>query len=157
MDYLNSLLKYYLGNIISFKNLCSTESSSDQMEVSIKALLYFMSSIEDEKSIKLFHEHVPKILPGLFSAFTNDEAVDAHGRELVLDILYYCLRTVSWADGIDNDLVDACLQDTFNSWMSLFVQIIQTNPRSFFDIKKNALKCLTVIFRDFINYSRDCL
>jgi len=81
MDYLNSLLKYYLGNIISFKNLCSTESSSDQMEVSIKALLYFMSSIEDEKSIKLFHEHVPKILPGLFSAFTNDEAVDAHGRE----------------------------------------------------------------------------
>jgi hypothetical protein len=35
--------------------------------------------------------------------------------------------------------------------------VIQTNPRSFFDIKKSALKCLTVIFRDFINYSRDCL
>jgi hypothetical protein len=107
-------------NLIVF----SSESSSDQMDVSIRALLYFMKSIEDEKSIKKFHELVPKILPGLFSAFTNDEAVDAHGRELVLDILYYCLRTVSWADGIDNELVDSCLQDTFNSWMSLFVQII---------------------------------
>lgn len=41
--------------------------------------------------------------------------------------------------------------------MALFLQIIQTNPKAFFDIKKNALKCLTVIFRDFINYSRECI
>lgn len=67
------------------------------------------------------------------------------------------MRTVSWADGIDNELVDNCLGETFNSWMALFLQIIQTNPKAFFDIKKNALKCLTVIFRDFINYSRDCM
>ncbi len=115
---------HYQGKVYKGNKCHSSETSSDQMDVSIRALLYFMQSIEDEKSIKLFHEHVPKILPGLFSAFTNDEAVDAHGRELVLDILYYCLRTVSWADGIDNELVDNCLQDTFNSWMSLFVQII---------------------------------
>jgi hypothetical protein len=41
--------------------------------------------------------------------------------------------------------------------MALFLQIIQTNPKTFFDVKKNALKCLTVIFRDFINYSRECI
>jgi hypothetical protein len=41
--------------------------------------------------------------------------------------------------------------------MALFKQIIQTNPKAFFDVKRNALKCLTVIFRDFINYSRDCI
>ena len=99
---------------------------------------------------------VAKILPNLFSAFTNDD-VDAHGRELVLEVLFLCLRTVSWADGIDNELVDNCLGETFNSWMALFVQIIQTNPKTFFDIKRNALKCMTVIFRDFINYSRDCI
>lgn len=72
-------------------------------------------------------------------------------------MLYFSLRTVSWADGIDTEVVEASLSETFNSWMSLFLQVIQTNPRSFFDIKKSALKCLTVIFRDFINYSRDCL
>jgi hypothetical protein len=74
-----------------------------------------------------------------------------------LEALYLSLRTVSWADGIDNALVDACLSETFNSWIALFLQIIQTNPKTFFDIKKNALKCLTVIFRDFISYSRECL
>jgi hypothetical protein len=64
---------------------------------------------------------------------------------------------VSWADGIENEIVEESLNETFNNWMALFLQIIQTNPRSFFDIKKSALKCLTVIFRDFINYSRECL
>lgn len=87
----------------------------------------------------------------------NDELVDAHSRELILEVLYLCLRTVSWADGIDNELVEASLGDTFNSWMALFLQVIQTSPKSFFYIKKSALKCLTVIFRDFINYSRECL
>ena len=100
---------------------------------------------------------MPKILPALQSSFMNDELVDAHSRELILEVLYLCLRTVSWADGIDNELVEASLGDTFNSWMALFLQVIQTNPKSFFYIKKSALKCLTVIFRDFINYSRECL
>jgi hypothetical protein len=99
---------------------------------------------------------VPKILPALFSAFTNEE-VNAHGREQILEVLYLCLRTVSWADGIDNELVDSCLNETFNSWIALFLQILQTNPKAFFDLKKNSLKCLTVIFRDFINYSRECI
>ena len=106
--------------------------------------------------MKQFHSLVPKILPALFSGFTNDE-VTAHGREIILEVFYLCLRTISWADGIDNELVSGCLNETFNSWMALFLQIIQTNPKAFFDIKKNALKCLTVIFRDFINYSRDCI
>lgn len=119
-------------------------------------MIYFIEKIEDESAIKQFHEFVSKILPALFSAFTNEE-VTAHGREQILEVFYLCLRTVSWADGIDNELVDSCLGETFNSWMALFLQIIQTNPKAFFDIKKNALKCLTVIFRDFINYSRDCI
>lgn len=68
----------------------------------------------------MFSDFVPNILPALFSAFTNEE-VNAHGRELVLEALYLCLRTISWADGIDRNLVDSCLSETFNSWMALFV------------------------------------
>ena len=127
-----------------------------QVETTLRTLIKFLEYIQDEQSIRQFAEFVPKILPNLFSAFTNEE-VDAHGRELVLEVLFLCLRTVSWADGIDNELVDTCLGETFNSWMALFLQIIQTNPKTFFDIKRNALKCMTVIFRDFINYSRDCI
>jgi hypothetical protein len=115
-----------------------------------------LEAIEDETAMKQFHTFVPKILPSLYSAFTNSET-DAHGRDQILDAFYLCLRTISWADGIDNELVGNCLDETFNTWMALFKQIIQTNPKAFFDVKKNALKCLTVIFRDFINYSRDCI
>lgn len=125
--------------------------------MTLRSLIYFMEQIEDERSIKQFSLFVPKILPALFSTFTNDTDVDAKGREKVLQLFYLCLRTVSWADGLDNQLVEDCLNETFNNWMALFVQLIQTNPKSFFDIKRNALKCLTVIFRDFLNYSRECI
>jgi hypothetical protein len=47
---------------------------------------------------------VSRILPSLFSAFTKDE-VTAHLREQILEVFYLCLRSVSWADGIDNELV----------------------------------------------------
>lgn len=50
------------------------------IDLTLRTLIFFISKIEDERSIKQFHEFVPKILPSLFSAFTNDE-VDAHGRE----------------------------------------------------------------------------
>jgi hypothetical protein len=112
--------------------------------------------IEHEAIIKDFFNYVPPILAAILSAFTNDE-ITSHGREQLLHIFYLCLRTISWADGIDNQLIDFCLNETFNQWMVLFLQVIQTDANKFFDIKRNALKCLTVIFRDFINYSRDCI
>ena len=71
--------------------------------------------------MKQFNEYLPKLLPPLQSAFMNDELVDAHGREQILEVLYYCLRTVSWADGIDNEIVEESLNDTFNNWMALFL------------------------------------
>lgn len=119
---LRQLSRHFQGSI-KISKLFSAETS-EEIELSLRTLLYFLQAIDDEKSVKLFHQFVPKILPNLFSAFTNDELVNAHGREQILDVLYYCLRTVSWADGIDNDLVEACLSETFNSWMSLFLQVI---------------------------------
>lgn len=139
-------------------NILYREHSGDlnRIDTSLRTIIYFLDLLEDENAIRLFHKFVPMMLPTLFSAFTNEE-IDAHGREQILEVFYLCLRTVSWADGIDNELVENCLSETFNSWMALFLQILQTNPKAFFDIKKNALKCLTVIFRDYMNYSRECI
>ena len=72
-----------------------------------------MEKLEDEKAIKQFTAFVPRILPALLSSFVND-LVDAHGREQILQAFYLILRTVSWADGIDNHLVEGCLNETFN-------------------------------------------
>ena len=59
----------------------------------------------------------------LLSAFANS-VIDSHGRELILHILFLNLRCVSWADGIDNLLVEECLNETFNQWMTVFIQVI---------------------------------
>ena len=127
-----------------------------KIDLGTRVILNVLQAIEDEHAMKQFHAFVPKLLPAFYAAFTCSET-DAHGRAQILEAFYLCLRTISWADGIDNDLVSACLDDQFNTWMALFQQLIQTNAKSFFEIKKNALKCLTVVFRDFINYSRDCI
>ncbi len=85
----------------------STQESY-QVDMYLTALICFIEKVDEEESMKKFAPFVPKILPALFSAFTNDD-VTAKGREKVLQVLHLCLRTVSWADGIDNDLVDFCL------------------------------------------------
>ena len=153
---LSSEFPSILGFLDNVLEQMSAAQEAHQVDMHLTALITFVERVDDERSMKQFAQFVPKILPALFTAFTNDE-VTAKGREKVLQVLHLCLRTVSWADGIDNELVDSCLSDTFNSWMALFIQLIQTNPKTFFDIKRNALMCLTVIFRDYINYSRECI
>ena len=99
---------------------------------------------------------MPLLLPALFEAFTSEET-GVHGREQILHLFYLLIRLIAWADGIDNELVQECLGETFQSWMALFLQIIQSNPNQYFNVKKNALKCLTVIFRDLINFSKESI
>ena len=39
----------------------------------------------------------------------------------ILHIIYLNLRCISWADGIQNDLIESCLNSTINEWMKIFV------------------------------------
>ena len=98
------------------ENLTDEVTESDnkyQLDSLLRTLMYLLEKIEDEVQIKHFHVHVSTILQSLLSAFTSSE-IDVHGRELILQILFMCLRCVSWADGIDNSLVEDALNDTFN-------------------------------------------
>jgi len=47
-----------------------------------------------------------------------------HSREQILHLFYTLIRLVTWADGRDNELVSASLDETFQSWMALFLQLI---------------------------------
>ena len=120
------------------------------IDASLQAVIYSMQ--HDEK----YHVMINKMLENLFSAFTSPQS-DSKIREKCFEVYHRCLRCVSWADGIDEQVITTALDDTFNTWMTLFIQVIQSNPKIHFDIKKNALKCLTVIFRDMINYSLECI
>lgn len=98
----------------------------------------------------------PKCLPVMLEAFTKEE-VGPHSRSNILIVFFLMVRGIAWADGIDNELVQACLDDTFSNWMALFLQILQSSTNRNFVVKKYALRCLTVIFRDLLNYSRSSL
>lgn len=76
----------------------------------------------------MLHQLVPIALPALFETFTNEE-IGVPEREQILNLFYMLIRLVAWADGRDNELVEECLGETFQSWMALFLQIIQSNPR----------------------------
>lgn len=78
---------WFIGNycrkliiVIIIISLTEFRFDINLIDLSLRTLIFFLSKLDDEKSIKQFQEFVPKILPPLFSAFTNDE-VDAHGRE----------------------------------------------------------------------------
>jgi hypothetical protein len=92
----------------------------------------------------------------MLEAFTKEE-MGSKGRAHTLNLLYLMIRGIAWADGIDNDLVATCLDETFGSWMALFLQILQSSTARNFIVKRNALKCLTVVFRDLLNYSRNSI
>ena len=106
-----------------------TEVLSDgeyaQVDLAIRALTGLIEQIDNEAIIKEFHPFVPSIISALLSAFTNED-IGSHGRQKVLHVFYLCLRTISWADGIDNELIESCLGETFNQWMAIFLQVIQT-------------------------------
>jgi len=127
-----------------------------ETEFVLHALQLFLEAVEEEQEKKLLHKHIARLVPALFSAMVSDAAT-SRLREKVLAVFHLCLQAISWADGKDPQVLEACLSEHFNQWIALFTQIIQANPRQFFDVKRNALRCLTVIFRDFINYSKECI
>ena len=90
----------------------------DVVDASLRVVIYTIERCDDR-----FHIFLPQLLPYLFSAFTFAEATPKI-REKSLYAYYLSLRTVAWADGLDNDLIARCLDETFNMWMALFLQIV---------------------------------
>ena len=95
-------------------------------------------------------------MPMLLETFTSEE-ITTRDRSHILHLLYIMIRGIAWADGLDNELIQNCLNETFGNWMAIFLQIIQSNATKNITVKINALSCLTVIFRDLINYSRNSI
>jgi len=80
-----------------------------------------------------------KILAYLYDAFGYYEENEAR-RSKCFFLMYLCLRSFAWADGTQNDLVAKCLDQSFPAWMALIVAVFQTNSKTNFEIKRNALR-----------------
>ena len=84
-------------------------------------LLKFEEHFKDQEFAKqLYAVLTPICLPILLEAFTKEE-MGAQGRSHTLVLFYLMVRGIAWADGIDNELLHSCLDETFGSWMALFL------------------------------------
>jgi hypothetical protein len=104
------------------------ESNTVAISLALDVLLHLFTSLEEkiedqELSKNLFSKVVPMILPILLEAFTNEE-LEALDRSHILHLFYLMVRGIAWADGLDNSIIESCLNETFNNWMALFLQII---------------------------------
>jgi hypothetical protein len=70
-----------------------------------------MSENNGENS-SLIKEVVPNLLEKGFSIFAQPE-LNENLREKILILVYQVFRSISYADGTDNHLVNKCLDSTF--------------------------------------------
>lgn len=96
-----------------------------------------------------------KVLYNLFNKFV--EIPSEQIRALVLKSVYHLLRLMAWADGKDNGIVRALLEETYSIWLGLILSLIQTNPKTILKIKNYSMKILTVLIRDYANFTKESL
>jgi hypothetical protein len=84
----------------------------------------FLDGLTDERMIKKFEKHVPQILEGMLKVYGSQNKLGMHGKTQALKVFYLCLRCISWADGIENELVEKCLNSTFNQWISICIGLL---------------------------------
>ena len=89
----------------------------ESADLGFRVIRFFLESVEQNDggaSMRTMFHMVPILMPSLFEAFTNEDIEHKiHTREQILHLFYLLLRLVAWADGIDNELVESCLGETF--------------------------------------------
>jgi len=56
----------------------------------------------------------------LLETFTCEEST-TRDRSHILYLVYIMIRGIAWADGLDNELVENCLGETFGNWMAILL------------------------------------
>jgi len=85
-----------------------------------------------------YYKYSGPLLSALFNSFINTEK--EYQREIILSIIHKVLRSLSWADGVEDAIVSKSLDDVFHSLMALLVATLQTFPRIHFRLRTQALK-----------------
>ena len=65
-----------------------------------------------------------------------------------------CLESLSWADGIDQNLVDKTLNPTWWAWFNIFSESLNSQT-VLLSTKQKILKLLTCFYRDFSHFSQE--
>lgn len=144
-----------------FDSLFSMASNLQSLDAVLKAICIVFSECDDRLC-----RAVSYLLPRLYSLMQSP-GLPSHMQERILLIVYYCMDSLSWADGVDNALLHASLDSTWSNWLSLLLNLLGNpaslltpydageNARSMLALKRFSLRTLTVFFRDYTNYSKE--
>lgn len=93
----------------------------------------------------------PLIMPALLELYKNNwnEVI----RDKIIEVAGLCLESLSWADGVDNELVEMTLSGNWWTWFSLLSESI-ASPAVSFETKQKVLKLLTCFYRDYPIFSQ---
>ena len=74
-------------------------------------------------------------------------------KDKIIEVVGLCLESLSWADGIDQGLVERALSSVWWSWYLIFSETINSASVSLFT-KQKVFKLLTCFYRDFTIFSQ---
>jgi hypothetical protein len=77
-----------------------------------------LQRLQGEELVRSLQSYIPTLMQAGLSAFST---VGKKGRERLLEMVELCLRSISWADGLEDEVVEECLDETFNQWMAVFL------------------------------------
>lgn len=85
------------------------------------------------------HRLAPLLLENLFQVFAHQELSEAM-REKLLYLVLQLVKTFSLLDGVNDQAVRECFDETFELWMSIFISALQGSITLNLAIKKYILK-----------------
>ncbi|CAG9326241.1 unnamed protein product [Blepharisma stoltei] len=135
---------------LCFDNLLQLAEGNDL--VTINSILPALGIIFDECDDRLSRAtHL--IFPALYKFFNQAVAHNsAQTKEKCLSVASKCLESLSWADGVDQELISSSLDSSWSNWFYLLLEILGSED-STIEMKRLSLKMLTTFFRDFTTYS----
>lgn len=88
---------------------------------------------------------LPELLPVLLEIY--EHVWDLKVREQVIHLLSLMLESLSWADGVEQELVDRALGGTWIVWFRHLTEVLASCNQV--TMKQKVFKVLTIFYRDF--------
>jgi len=120
--------------------LSRAKSNQSSLDSVLTAVSIIFSNCDDRLS-----KACPLLIPTLYEIYQQSPST------LVLRVLSQCFESLSWADGVDQELVESSLDPIWSDWFNQLLSVLQSDCSP--NDKRLSLKVLTVFFRDFVTYS----
>ena len=131
----------------SILSLCHSRSPSEVSSV-LAILITVFEGCDDRLSRAL-----PELVPALLEIYERLWEVKA--KEQVFHLLGLMLESLSWADGVEQELVDRALGSTWAVWFRHLTEVLASCSQV--AVKQKVFKVLTVFYRDFTYTSQQYL